>query len=182
MAAGGSWMRTPSAASTSAAPLREDSARLPCLATGTPAPATTNAAQVVMLYEPDASPPVPRRSIAPGGAATLSMRARMVVTAPVISSTVSPRIRMAMSSAPIWEGVASPAIIRSKARVDSSRVRTAPVATLRTTSLNAANPATGPSTGFLSFSGRPGHRRRWRAAGAGPSRARRSRAGRASRR
>ena len=40
---------TPSAVSTSAAPDFDDSARLPCLATGTPAPATMNAAQVEML-------------------------------------------------------------------------------------------------------------------------------------
>ena len=58
IASGASSMRTPSAASTSAAPQREDSARLPCLATGTPAPATMKAAQVEMLNEPDASPPV----------------------------------------------------------------------------------------------------------------------------
>ena len=35
--------------STSAEPEREEIARLPCLATGTPAPATTKAAQVEML-------------------------------------------------------------------------------------------------------------------------------------
>src|SRR6478752_497550 len=43
---------------TSAAPDLEESARLPCLATGTPAPATMNAAQVEMLNDPDASPPI----------------------------------------------------------------------------------------------------------------------------
>ena len=59
---------TPSAASTSAAPDFDDSARLPCLATGTPAPATMSAAQVEMLNEPDASPPVPTTSMASGGA------------------------------------------------------------------------------------------------------------------
>ena len=42
-------MLTPSAVSTSAAPELEDSARLPCLATGTPQPATTSAAAVEML-------------------------------------------------------------------------------------------------------------------------------------
>jgi hypothetical protein len=40
---------TPSAASTSAAPEREDAARLPCLATGTPQAATISAAAVEML-------------------------------------------------------------------------------------------------------------------------------------
>ena len=84
---------TPSACSTSAAPDFDDSARLPCLATGTPAPATMKAAQVEMLNEPEASPPVPTTSIASAGAFTPSILARMVVTAPVISSTVSPRTR-----------------------------------------------------------------------------------------
>ena len=40
---------TPSELSTSAAPDFDDSARLPCLATGTPAPATTKAAAVETL-------------------------------------------------------------------------------------------------------------------------------------
>ena len=40
---------TPSAPSTSAAPERDESARLPCFATGMPAPATMKAAQVEML-------------------------------------------------------------------------------------------------------------------------------------
>ena len=61
---------------------------------------------------------------------TRSILSRMVVTAPVISSTVSPRTRSAMSSAPICDGVASPAIICSKAFADSSRVKAVPVATL----------------------------------------------------
>jgi hypothetical protein len=42
-------MSTPRWVSTSAAPARDDSARLPCLATTTPAPATTKAAAVEML-------------------------------------------------------------------------------------------------------------------------------------
>jgi len=61
-------MLMPSAASTSAAPEREDSARLPCLATGTPAPATMKEAQVETLTEPEPSPPVPTTSTASGGA------------------------------------------------------------------------------------------------------------------
>ena len=46
------WCRTLAARRTSAAPQREDSARLPCLATGTSAPATMNAAQVEVFYKP----------------------------------------------------------------------------------------------------------------------------------
>src|SRR5205807_8768024 len=64
---------TPSEDSTSAAPERDDSARLPCLATGTPAPATMNDAQVETLTEPEPSPPVPTTSTASGGALTRSI-------------------------------------------------------------------------------------------------------------
>src|SRR6185369_3682932 len=128
---------TPSACRTSAAPDLDDSARLPCLATGTPAPATINAAQVEMLNEPEASPPVPTTSTAPGGALTPSILERIVVTAPVISSTVSPRTRSAMSKPPICEGVASPDIMLSKAPAASSRVRLAPVATLAMSALKS---------------------------------------------
>src|SRR3984885_13391919 len=128
---------TPNAASTSAAPERDDSARLPCLATGTPQPATISAAQVEILYEPEASPPVPTTSMASGGAFTRSILARIAVTAPVISSTVSPRTRKAIKSAPICDGVASPAIICSKALAASSRDSAAPVATFPIRALNS---------------------------------------------
>src|SRR5689334_12280678 len=134
---GDSSMLTPSAESTSAAPDRDDKARLPCLATGTPAPATISAAQVEILNEPDASPPVPTTSIASGGACTRSIFARMTLTAPVISSTLSPRTRSAISRPPICEGVASPDIICSKAAAASSRVSAAPVATLAISGLNS---------------------------------------------
>src|SRR5215475_14184942 len=120
---------TPSEASTSAAPERDDNARLPCLATGTPVPATMKEAQVETLTEPDPSPPVPTMSTASAGATTGSILARIADTAPVISSTVSPRTRSAIKSPPICEGVASPDIRLSKAAADSSRVSVAPVAT-----------------------------------------------------
>ena len=82
---------TPSASSTSAAPLLEDMLRLPCLATGTPQPATTKDTAVEMLSVPWPSPPVPHRSIAPGGASIAFMLARMTRAAPTISATVGPR-------------------------------------------------------------------------------------------
>src|SRR5215467_3764115 len=135
---GGNSMFTPSAPSTSAAPERDDSARLPCLATGTPAPATMKAAQVEMLNEPEASPPVPTTSMASAGARTRSIFARMAVTAPVISSTVSPRTRSAIKSPPICEGVASPDIMVSKPAAASSRVSAAPVAALAINPRNAS--------------------------------------------
>jgi hypothetical protein len=51
-----------------------------------------------------------------------SILARMVMTAPVISSTVSPRTRSAMRKPPICAGVASPDIMMSKAaRASSTR-------------------------------------------------------------
>jgi len=62
----------------------------------------------------------------------------MAVTAPVISSTVSPRTRSAMSSAPICEGVASPDIMRSNPRAASSRVSAAPVAVLAMSALKSS--------------------------------------------
>src|ERR1700737_415155 len=121
---------TPSEDSTSAAPERDDSARLPCLATGTPAPATMKEAQVETLTEPEPSPPVPTTSTALGGALTRSILPRIADTAPVISSTVSPRTRSAIKRPPICEGVASPDIRLSKADAASSRDSVAPVATL----------------------------------------------------
>src|SRR3954454_4671004 len=129
---------TPSAPSTSAAPDFDDNARLPCLATGTPAPATISAAQVETLYEPEASPPVPTTSMASGGAATLVILERIVLAAPVISSTVSPRTRSAIRRPPICDGVASPDIMRSKASADSSRDKRAPAATLAMSPLNSS--------------------------------------------
>src|ERR1700737_2974199 len=131
---------TPSAASTSAAPERDDSARLPCLATGTPLPATMNDAQVETLTEPEPSPPVPTMSIASGGAVTGSILRRIAETAPVISSTVSPRTRSAIRSLPICEGVASPDIRLSNAEAASSRDSVAPVATLPMIDLRSSIP------------------------------------------
>src|SRR5215469_6221779 len=61
---------------------------------------------------------------------TGSILARIADTAPVISSTVSPRTRSAINRPPICEGVASPDIRLSKAVADSSRDSVAPVATL----------------------------------------------------
>src|SRR5215472_9141333 len=109
---GGISILTPSAVSTSAEPDCDDRARLPCFATGTPAPATMKAAHVEMLNEPDASPPVPTTSIALSGASTVSILARMAVTAAVIC-----------------DGVTSPDIILSNASYAISRDRVAPEAT-----------------------------------------------------
>ena len=52
----------PSASSTSALPLREDTERLPCFATFAPAAAATKVAAVEMLKVCAPSPPVPTTS------------------------------------------------------------------------------------------------------------------------
>src|SRR5262249_14383532 len=75
----------------------------------------------------------------------------MAETAPVISSTVSPRTRKAMSSPPICEGVASPDIMLSNAAAACSRDNTAPVATWPINALS--------STMSVRLRGFPGRRR-----------------------
>src|SRR5262245_2298902 len=57
------------------------------------------------------------------------MRARSICAAPVISSTVSPRTRSAIRKAPIWAGVAAPAVIWSRAVRISSSLSVAPCET-----------------------------------------------------
>ncbi len=59
-------MGTPSASTTSALPALLDTARLPCLATGTPSDDTTIAAAVETLSVPSPSPPVPHVSSVAG--------------------------------------------------------------------------------------------------------------------
>src|SRR5438874_12459349 len=76
--------------------------------------------------------------MASSGASTASVFSRIVRTAPVISSTVSPRTRSAISKPPICEGVASPDIMRSNARADSSSVKAAPLATLAISALRSS--------------------------------------------
>ena len=62
VASGGRSMGMPQASSRSALPHWLEIERLPCLATCTPAPATTNAATVEMLNVLAPSPPVPQVS------------------------------------------------------------------------------------------------------------------------
>ena len=150
-----SWsIRTPRASSTSAEPAFEVIARLPCFATGTPAPATTSAAVVEMLSVPLPSPPVPTTSIAPAGASTRDTRSRIAAANPASSSIVSPRIRRPISSAASCAGVASPSITAPIARRDSS-IESVPPSTIveradRTRSLIGPPPR----------DELPGHRRR----------------------
>ena len=111
-AGGGRSMLTPSARNTSALPLLDEAARLPCLATVTPAPATTNAVAVEILNVPLRSPPVPQVSTTSGSSTRMRTAfSRMTRTDPTTSSTVSPFIRNAVRYAAIWAGVAAPSMI-----------------------------------------------------------------------
>ena len=102
---------TPRASSTSALPQPELMPRLPCLATRSPAPATTKAAVVEMLKLPEPSPPVPQVSTTGPETVTGTALSRITDASPAISSTVSPFKRSAVRKAAIWAGVASPSII-----------------------------------------------------------------------
>ena len=84
-------VRMPSASSTSAAPERDEAARLPCFATGTPQAATTIATAVETFSVFWPSPPVPQTSIAPAGATIVLARLRRARAAATTSITVSPR-------------------------------------------------------------------------------------------
>ena len=97
---------TPSSVRTSDAPERDETRRLPCFATFSPAPAATMDDAVDTLNVPWLSPPVPTMSTAPAGAVMRFILARIIWAAPVISSTVSPRTRSAMRNAPICAGEA----------------------------------------------------------------------------
>src|SRR4051812_48598761 len=120
--AGPRSITTPSASNTSADPDADDAARLPCLHTGTPAPATTKAAMVDTFTLWLRSPPVPQVSMASGLTCTGSANASMVRTRPVISSTVSPRVRRAMAKPAIWAEVAFPSKMSASAAAACSAV------------------------------------------------------------
>src|SRR5262245_8949025 len=141
ISSGADSILTPSAASTSAEPEREEIELLPCLATGTPAPATTKAAQVEILWVPLASPPVPQVSMAPSGACTATARALSARAAPAISSTVSPRTRSPIRSAPICASVAPPDMMSPNASAASLSPSVAPSATRRRMGRRSASSA-----------------------------------------
>src|SRR4051812_28319642 len=86
-------------------------------------------------------------SMAPSGALTRSILARIAVTAPVISSTASPRTRSAIRNPPICAGVTSPDSIESNAAAASARVSCAPAATLAISGLNDSMAWGVPSVG-----------------------------------
>jgi hypothetical protein len=75
---------------TSAEPQREETERLPCLATRAPAAAASTHAPVEMFTEPMPSPPVPTMSTTSYGVSTSSALRRMQLARPASSSAVSP--------------------------------------------------------------------------------------------
>src|SRR5262245_19118105 len=136
MRSGGTFRFTPSASITSAEPQPELNERLPCLATRTPAPATTNAAALETLNVPLTSPPVPQVSTrAPSGARPelkMGSAYRSMATAnPTSSSTVSPLWRSAASRARICASLARPESNFSITTSASGRARSSPASTLR---------------------------------------------------
>src|SRR2546430_9245418 len=102
---------TPNAAKTSAAPEREERARLPCFATGTPAPATINAAQVEILNEPEASPPVPTTSTASAGGWARNNFLCLSGNAPGVSLNLSSPRGRGLNKPPTFDGGGSPEVM-----------------------------------------------------------------------
>ena len=132
---GESSILTPSSSSTSALPQVPEAARLPCLATLSPAPAATNAAAVEMLNVFSPSPPVPTESTNIPSTLTRRENSRMTVAMPAISSFVSPLRLRAVKNDPNCAGVASPDIICRMTNAASSIDRESPETTVLTASL-----------------------------------------------
>ena len=121
---------TPSAINTLALPLARVTPRLPCFATGAPAPATTKADAVEILNESKRVPPVLHVSTTKACLVVTGVAFdRMTLAAPVISSNVSPFIRSAVMKPAIWASVASPDIISFMASVISASVKFSPSTT-----------------------------------------------------
>ena len=134
-------MGTPRASRTSALPARLEAARFPCLATATPAPATTKAAAVEMLNVPAPSPPVPQTSmITSRRGRTWTEAARRPSMSPRTSSTVSPLARRPMRNAPACAGVAFPSRSTAIAALASSRDRERRLARSWRQAVNAVAP------------------------------------------
>src|SRR3954453_10172497 len=127
-APGARSIRAPAASSTSAEPHLLVAERLPCLATRQPAPAATNAA-VVETLKVGGPPPVPAVSTRSAPSTSTGVASsRMVRASPVISSTVSPLARRAISSAAAWASEALPSITSRSTRAAESAVRSSPSA------------------------------------------------------
>ncbi len=123
---GGSSRLTPSLPRTSEEPLADDEARLPCLTTLAPVPATTIADMVEMLTVLAMSPPVPTMSTVRPGTWMVVACSYIARTSPETSVTVSPLARSATAKPAICTSVASPLMMRSIAQAVSSAVRSWP--------------------------------------------------------
>ena len=109
---GGTSRLTPRASSRSALPHLLETERLPCLATVTPHPATTNAAVVEILKVLRESPPVPHVSTTTSAFVWILIALRrMARAAPASSEKVSPLEARAARMAPICASVTLPDII-----------------------------------------------------------------------
>ena len=118
--------RIPRVSSTSADPLEDDDARLPCLTTVVPVPATTRAAIVEMLTVCMRSPPVPTRSMDGPGTSMRTAWASIVSASAVNSATVSPLARRATRNPAIRTGETSPDMISSIAQARSEATTSCP--------------------------------------------------------
>ena len=130
---------TPSAFSTSDEPVEDDTARVPCLATFTPPPASTRAAAVEMFSVWRPSPPVPQVSMTSKSCTSFSPAARMARAQATISPTVSPRMRMAVTAAATWAGEGSPLRQAAKKSWAVSSFSVAPSASLASRGLKASD-------------------------------------------
>ncbi len=151
-ASGGIPMVTPSAASTSADPHRLLTPRLPCLTTGTPAPAATNAAAVLMLKVCAPSPPVPQVSTSVPATCGLTRTAcaRITRANAAISSGVSPFIRSPARNPPICACVACPVMISSITASASAGARSRFSTTVAIASFMVMPPPSAVRTGNFS--------------------------------
>src|SRR5919106_868581 len=120
---GPSSISTPSASSMSAEPDRPVAERLPCLATAHPAPAAISAA-VVDTLKVGRPPPVPAVSIRSSRPVRTGVASRRIVVArPTSSSTVSPFVRSAISTAAVCTSDALPSMISASTAAVCSAVR-----------------------------------------------------------
>ena len=116
---------TPSASSTSALPEDEEALRPPCLATLTPAAATTNIAAVEILKVLLPSPPVPHISSSSSGLCVITgvANSRITSAAAAISPIVSFFTRKPMSKALAMTGDISPRInMRIRCSISSWKI------------------------------------------------------------
>ncbi len=137
---------------------------MPCLATGTPAAATTKAAAVETLIVVTRPPPVPQVSTSrPGdGCGTGTITARMARAAPATSAALSPRIRRPRRSPAACAGVAAPDMRSPRAAAVSSAVSSSCAArrrrAMRSGSVTSTGGRSAPSTGRLARVGHDGRK------------------------